>query len=260
MTAAIFGLLGVFVGGALTGFVSWVIELSRHRHAARAAARLLGHELQGNLHVLDEAITLAGKLKRNPEAAADKLGELAHIQWKENRRALSRGLRVEDFNVISDAYIHLDEINSAAARFREIAAAETVEKAREKEAPGVVLARSALVVAGQVMPDLAALPGVISAGAAAWNALSGLLREALATASLQRARERTQAALEVTESVAQDSVPRRALQRRRRPHGRSDAASHRAPSADLATSQRIDAPPRREQSDVEIAGPPNNPG
>lgn len=41
MTAAVFGLLGVIVGGVLNGVVSYALDLGRDVKAAKAAARLL---------------------------------------------------------------------------------------------------------------------------------------------------------------------------------------------------------------------------
>jgi hypothetical protein len=133
MTAAIFGLLGVLIGGVLNGVVSWLVELSRQRDAARASARLLSHELRANQRVLDDAITLIGKSKQQPEAAADKLGELSQAQWTEHKSRLAQGLRAEDFDVISGAYLNLYKIDAAARRLRGLAAAETVKNTRKEQ-------------------------------------------------------------------------------------------------------------------------------
>jgi len=55
MTAAIFGLLGVLVGGILSGFVSWRLERAREAAAARGVKRLLSNELLGWQAILQVA-------------------------------------------------------------------------------------------------------------------------------------------------------------------------------------------------------------
>ncbi len=46
MTAAIFGLVGVIVGGFLTGLVDFVLDLRRECNAARAASKLVRSQLK----------------------------------------------------------------------------------------------------------------------------------------------------------------------------------------------------------------------
>jgi hypothetical protein len=221
MTAAIFGLIGVLIGGVLNGVVSWLIELSRQRDAARASARLLSHELQGNRRVLDDAIGLVSGEIKNPEAAADKLGELSQSQWAEHRSTLARGLRAEDFDVISRAYVNLYEINTAATRLRQLAATARIDE-KDKTADALSDVRTiATDAANAVLPGWG--PLLLSAVPAIWKMSRDWLREAIATSELESARVRTQAALDIAESAARDSMMRRVTQGRRQRRRPSDA-------------------------------------
>src|SRR4029078_260814 len=64
--SAIFGLVGVVVGGLLTGAVSLWQQRRAHRAEARAASRLLSAELSEQ-HVFLEAL-----VRRDPEAPGRK--------------------------------------------------------------------------------------------------------------------------------------------------------------------------------------------
>ncbi|MGZ4288913.1 MAG: hypothetical protein ACXVHB_31640 [Solirubrobacteraceae bacterium] len=228
MTAAIFGLIGVLIGGVLNGVVSWLIELSRQRDAARASARLLSHELQGNRRVLDDAIGLVSGEIKNPEAAADRLGELSQSQWAEHRSTLARGLRAEDFDVISRAYVNLYEINAAATRLRQLAATARIDEKGKTADARSDIGNMVTDAANAVLPGLGEL---LSAAPAIWKMSRDWLREAIATSELESARVRTQAALDIAESAAEDSMMRRATQGRRRRRRPSDA-QRQGPSGD----------------------------
>jgi hypothetical protein len=254
MTAAIFGLIGVLVGGVLNGAVSWLIELSRQRDAARASARLLSHELRGNLRVLDEAIGLVGKSKERPEAAADKLRELSQTQWTEHKSRLAQGLRAEDFELISGAYVNLHEIDTAASRLRGLAAAASVESKSKASVEDMVMPAvraASLGVAGLPGLEILAVAGAVPALVKAWR---DVLSQVLAKRPLESARARTQAALEITSVAGEDSVLRRTIQRRRRPRHPSHVESQRlstvsSPSGKSGTANS----PRRERAEAAIA-------
>ena len=182
--------------------------------------------------MLDDAIGLVSGEIKNPEAAADKLGELSQSQWAEHRSTLARGLRAEDFDVISRAYVNLYEINTAATRLRDLAATAHVEKDRTADALSDV-GTIATVAANAVIPGLGAF---LSAAPALWKTSRDWLRNAIATSALKSARVRTEAALIIAESAAQDSMMRRATQgrrQRRRPKAGLQPPSGDTPPTDL---------------------------
>lgn len=101
MTAAIFGLLGVVVGGLLNGYVSSRAERRRDRAEGRAAARLLERELQSAL----------GGIRAWCEktSSADPLPEdvLRFPAWKRYHLVAARSLPADDWDTVSDAYLLL---------------------------------------------------------------------------------------------------------------------------------------------------------
>ena len=57
MTDAVFGLLGVLVGGAITGWTTYALERRRERAAARVAARLVREDLLPGVLLLEDVLT-----------------------------------------------------------------------------------------------------------------------------------------------------------------------------------------------------------
>lgn len=105
MTDALFGLLGVIVGGVLTGFVGIAVEHQRERRLARVAARVLRE------HLLDAMRAGEDQLAGRPnvlEASAQAL--LA--AWEQERRTLAT---VMDYSPYSDVAEGVRAAGQAAA-------------------------------------------------------------------------------------------------------------------------------------------------
>lgn len=96
MTAAIFGLVGVIVGGLINaGVAAW-----QARHADRASART------GARLVALELGDAAAVLLLNPGAAAHQEGrqQFSDAAWHAYRDALARTLSDQDWDVLTQAY------------------------------------------------------------------------------------------------------------------------------------------------------------
>ena len=99
MTAAIFGLLGVIVGGVLNGVVTWRIERFRKRQEARAAARLANVELGDARSGFD-----AYAFRPGPETMVRLVSLLADDAWRDHRGVLARVLDPPEWLAVSAAY------------------------------------------------------------------------------------------------------------------------------------------------------------
>lgn len=98
MTAAIFSLVGVVVGGVLTGIVQAVQQWRAYRIETRAGARLLSAELSRLQLILEEY--LGGEF-----AGVVKLPAIA--AWPEYRAVMARALNAEDWIAVAGAYERL---------------------------------------------------------------------------------------------------------------------------------------------------------
>lgn len=94
MTAAIFGLIGVLVGGLLQGVIAWRMERRREGWAARKAGRLFAQQLIGCVTFIEEigdhvsaltwddvTSTLESNLRRWPEYSEVFAGTLDYKRW-----------------------------------------------------------------------------------------------------------------------------------------------------------------------------------
>jgi hypothetical protein len=90
---AIFGLIGVIIGAAVTGGVDLVLERRREDAAARQAKRLVASEL----HTMWVHLALLAREGRTPTTPPEKYGErfLPFALWEGHRASLAR--------VVSDA-------------------------------------------------------------------------------------------------------------------------------------------------------------
>jgi hypothetical protein len=108
MTAAIFGLLGVIVGGVLNGVVTWRIERARERGDARAAARLVIEELgvaRGGFIVYAFRRGRELEFEQPHSRAFDELVSQLHDDaWREHRAILARALDAPGWFAVSTAY------------------------------------------------------------------------------------------------------------------------------------------------------------
>ena len=105
MAAAIFGLLGVIVGGVMNGLVTAVLQRRTERSDQRSAARLVRSEL-----VACRALALeAGR--RSPEDLP-QLRDATPVLWQTSRAVLARALTDDHWALVARAYAHLDEVLS----------------------------------------------------------------------------------------------------------------------------------------------------
>jgi hypothetical protein len=103
MTTALFGLLGVVVGGVLTGMVTYALERVRTKRAARAASRLLVEDLHSALMF---ANTVKGKgtwQVLSPDAVERTFVEPAAV-WLKHRELLASTLSGKEWVALSLAY------------------------------------------------------------------------------------------------------------------------------------------------------------
>jgi hypothetical protein len=96
MTAAIFGLVGVIIGGLVNAAVAAWQAWRAHKASARTGARLVALELRD----------AAAVLMLNPGAAAHQEGlqQFSDTAWNAYRDALARMLSDEDWEVLTQAY------------------------------------------------------------------------------------------------------------------------------------------------------------
>jgi hypothetical protein len=100
VTGAIFGLIGVVVGGLLTGAVRALQEWRSQRTLSRAAARLLSAELSVQQLILEDraAYESAGPVSDEMLAVSD---------WPQYRALMARALDDEAWVAVAGAYAKL---------------------------------------------------------------------------------------------------------------------------------------------------------
>jgi hypothetical protein len=101
VTAAIFGLLGVIVGGVINGVVSTALARRTEDADRRGAARLVRSEL-----VRFRSLAIGARMW-TPEHLP-QLRYAGTELWDANRAVLARGLRNEDWALVARAYAHVD--------------------------------------------------------------------------------------------------------------------------------------------------------
>jgi hypothetical protein len=99
MAEAVFGLLGVLVGGLLNGGVAWIGERRRLKAEAKVAARLVASEVEVNVIAVESA------LKRSKLVQLD-LGSRA--QWGKNRAILAAVISDEEWSGLDNFYMLLE--------------------------------------------------------------------------------------------------------------------------------------------------------
>jgi hypothetical protein len=105
VTAAIFGLVGVVLGGLLSGGVTYVMERRREQRETRAAARLLAEELR-------RAISFIHGVLRPVESdwQSRAFAELDLEVWKQNRALLASALAEETWTDVASAFEIVDSL------------------------------------------------------------------------------------------------------------------------------------------------------
>jgi hypothetical protein len=101
MTTAIFGLIGVVVGGLLTGAVNLGTEWVRERRETRAAARILALELVDDHMKVLAALGTGGWLP---------LSRLKFDQWEALGPVLARKMGPRDWAALQSAYVSLGSL------------------------------------------------------------------------------------------------------------------------------------------------------
>src|SRR5215207_675291 len=96
MTAAIFGLIGVMVGAAITGGTTYVLQVRAEQREIRAAARLMLQELTNT----GDAIRYAIKLNDREFLR----GATSEDEWKRHHLLLARHLSDEEWDAVALAY------------------------------------------------------------------------------------------------------------------------------------------------------------
>jgi hypothetical protein len=116
MTEAIFGLVGVALGGLITGGATYLVTRRNEKLEARASARLLQGELQLIAHRLDrESSALDSIAELEGERAKPRgnrvtvgsrrwLAEFSMDQWQEHQGRLAHVLDADDWYAVSSAY------------------------------------------------------------------------------------------------------------------------------------------------------------
>lgn len=146
MTAAIFGLLGVVVGGLLNGYISSRAERRRDRAEGRAAARLLERELQSAL------AGIRAWCEKKSSADPSREDVLRFPAWKRYHLVAARSLPAEAWDTVSDAYLLLYMLrtssdfvgNLGADALRHLARTEAATAAAIDQLHAQTLAKPAL--------------------------------------------------------------------------------------------------------------------
>jgi hypothetical protein len=100
VTGAIFGLVGVIVGGLLTAAVQAFQEWRSQRKLSRAAARLLSAELSVQQEILQRRAA-----NESAEPASDEMPAVA--DWPEQRVVMARMLDNATWIAVAGAYANL---------------------------------------------------------------------------------------------------------------------------------------------------------
>jgi hypothetical protein len=109
MTEAVFGLVGVLIGGALSGGIQWLMARRTERAAARTAARLVALELDAARDLLRQWLVLKRWMWEwwKPMSA-----------WPDHRSTLAQTLSSRDWALVRLAYERLTHIDDAVEDLR----------------------------------------------------------------------------------------------------------------------------------------------
>lgn len=115
MTAAIFGLLGVVVGGLVTGGVDYVMARRREKAELRQSTRLVADELH-SLWLVVDLILERGQLP--PERLPGEEAELLFStgSWHAHKAVLARALRQERWIALATVYATVENMKLVILR------------------------------------------------------------------------------------------------------------------------------------------------
>jgi len=123
MAAAIFGLIGVIVGGLMNGVVSWLAQRRKDEATALSAKRLVANEL-------GTWITLAQAAAARSPDQLPQLHNPAPKTWQSNRGVLARAVSDADWALLATAYAHVEALEPVLVFNRD----GTLEDWRSREA------------------------------------------------------------------------------------------------------------------------------
>jgi hypothetical protein len=137
VSQAIFGLIGVIVGAALTGGWQWWLITRNRELRRRAAARLVLEELATGYSAIQAALNQDDTARTAAMLRdADAHGRIGASAWHAQRALLAEELGDRGWKDVSDAYLELDSLGELGDD------EELVKTALELE--GVYKARDAL--------------------------------------------------------------------------------------------------------------------
>lgn len=102
MSEAIFGLVGVVIGGLLNAVGLWVIEYRRDRRVAQVAARLLAPDLNQVRHAMK--IALEGKTWSGVDVPDNR--------WREYQGALARAMKPKHWSLVAGVFLALEMLKN----------------------------------------------------------------------------------------------------------------------------------------------------
>jgi hypothetical protein len=105
MTAAIFGLVGVIIGGVINFVVTAFLQRRTERSDRRSAARLVRSEL-----VRFRSLALAAA--RSSPDHLPQLRDATPMLWQSHRATIARALSDEQWGPVALAYAHVDALVS----------------------------------------------------------------------------------------------------------------------------------------------------
>jgi hypothetical protein len=110
VTAAIFGLLGVIVGGLVTGGVNYIMERRRERAELRQAKRLVADEL---LTVATQYSIMVEDRETPKKWSPSWANLLPSTSWEQHKATLARGLSDKDWADLPGFYSIVEAYRSS---------------------------------------------------------------------------------------------------------------------------------------------------
>jgi hypothetical protein len=105
MAEAVFGLIGVVVGGLLAGGAEYVMQRRRERRDARAAARLLAEQLRRAIAFIHSELRPVAS-----DWASGAFGDVEMEVWHHNRGILASALETAEWEGIAEAFEVVDAL------------------------------------------------------------------------------------------------------------------------------------------------------
>jgi hypothetical protein len=113
VTAAIFGLIGVVVGGLITGGVDFLLERRREGAEHKQAKRLVGDEIDSIVTGLDLIVENA-RLPRRGLSDEERMQFLPVGEWFQHKAALALALSDDEWRFLSTFYYNVGGFRARA--------------------------------------------------------------------------------------------------------------------------------------------------